>query len=41
MPYVRAVTDDPRKVLHSFRHTFKDALDNAGVEEYLSDRIMG
>lgn len=29
--YVNKVTEDPRKVLHSFRHTFKDLLKNAGV----------
>lgn len=29
--YVNKVTEDPRKVLHSLRHTFKDMLKNAGV----------
>lgn len=29
--YVNNVTEDPRKVLHSFRGTFKDMLKNAGV----------
>lgn len=32
---------DPRKVFHSFRHTFKDATRAAGIEEALSDALTG
>ena len=32
---------DKRKVFHSFRHTFKDALRNSGVDEALSDALTG
>lgn len=32
---------DSRKVFHSFRHTMKDALRNAGVDEAISDAITG
>ena len=32
---------DTRKVFHSFRHTFKDALRNSGVDEALSDALTG
>jgi integrase len=33
--------DDSRKVFHSFRHTVKRKLRNAGVEKTLRDAIMG
>jgi len=32
---------DPRKVFHSFRHTFKDACREAGIARELHDRITG
>ena len=32
---------DPRKVFHSFRHTFKDATRAAGIDEALSDALTG
>jgi len=32
---------DKGKVFHSFRHTFKDALRNSGVDEALSDALTG
>ena len=32
---------DPRKVFHSFRHTFKDACRNAGILEEVHDRLTG
>ena len=32
---------DTRKVFHSFRHTFKDALRNSDVDEALSDALTG
>ena len=32
---------DKRKVFHSFRHTFKDALRNSEVDEALSDALTG
>ena len=28
-------------MFHSFRHTFKDALQNSGVDEALSDALTG
>ena len=39
--YARAVIPDTRKVFHSFRHTAKWALRNAGVEKPLRDAVMG
>ncbi len=33
--------NDPRKVFHSFRHTFKDACRIAGIAEDLHDRLTG
>jgi integrase len=33
--------NDSRKVFHSFRHTVKDALREAGVETALNDAVMG
>ena len=40
--YIRRLgLTDSRKVFHSFRHTFKDALRAAGVEEAIQDAIMG
>ena len=32
---------DPRKVFHSFRHTFKDACRNAGISEEMHDSLTG
>ena len=32
---------DPELVFHSFRHTFKDALRDAGVPEDIQNRLMG
>lgn len=33
--------NDPKKVFHSFRHTFKDACRNAGIHEDVHDRLTG
>ena len=41
MSYVRQVTDDPLKVIHSLRHTFKDAMRDAGVSKETSDYLSG
>lgn len=32
---------DPRKVFHSFRHTFKDACRQAGIDEAVHDALTG
>lgn len=32
---------DTRKVFHSFRHTFRDACREAGLDEEMSDALMG
>lgn len=32
---------DPRKVFHSFRHTFRDACREAGLDEEIADALMG
>jgi integrase len=32
---------DPRKVFHSFRHTFKDACRSVGIEESVHDALTG
>lgn len=32
---------DPRKVFHSFRHTFKDACRRAGIDEAVHDALTG
>lgn len=32
---------DPRKVFHSFRHTFKDSCRNAGIPEEVHDALSG
>lgn len=32
---------DPRKVFHSFRHTFKDTCRNVGIEEAVHDALTG
>ena len=37
----RAKVTDPRKVFHSFRHTFKDACRAAGVPEEVHDALTG
>jgi integrase len=41
MRYVRQVTDDPLKVVHSLRGSFKDAMRNLGVSKELHDYITG
>ncbi len=41
MSYVRKVTDDPLKVVHSLRHTFKDSMRDMGVSKEISDFISG
>ncbi|MGU3466882.1 tyrosine-type recombinase/integrase [Methylobacterium sp. C33D] len=37
----RAGIDDPTKVFHSFRHTFKDECRRAGIEEEVHDALTG
>jgi integrase len=37
----RHVTDDPKKVFHSFRHTLADTLKQAGIQEVVIAEIMG
>jgi len=37
----RHVTDDPKKVFHSMRHTLADTLKQAGVQEVVIAEIMG
>ncbi len=32
---------DSRKVFHSFRHTYRDACREAGLDEELADALMG
>ena len=39
MPYVRNVTQHPRKVVHSLRGTFKQMLENAGVTGEMVDQL--
>ena len=40
--HLRAVgITDPKKVFHSFRHTFKDACRNARILEDVHDRLTG
>ena len=39
--YARKVVPDTRKVFHSFRHTVKLTLRNAGVDKTLRDAVMG
>ncbi len=42
MPYIRAVVGkDTRLVIHSFRHTIKDLLRDAGIEKEMNDFITG
>ena len=41
MKYVRQVTDDPLSVVHSLRHSFKDAMRDCGVSKEISDFISG
>jgi integrase len=33
--------NDPRKTFHSFRHTFKSGLKNAGVKKSMRDDLCG
>lgn len=37
----RHVTDDPKKVFHSLRHTLADTLKQAGIQEVVIAEIMG
>jgi len=39
--YSRTVVQDERKSFHSFRHTFKNRLRNAGVAKALNDALTG
>jgi integrase len=41
MRYVRVVTDNPQKTVHSLRGTFKDKLRDAGVTKETNDFITG
>ena len=41
MRYIRQITSDPRLVMHSMRHTFKDLSRNAGIPKDLHDFITG
>ncbi len=41
MPWVRKVTEDPTKVIHSLRGNFKDMLRDAGVSKEINDFITG
>lgn len=41
MVRLRKHIQDPKKTIHSLRHTMKDALRNAGVEEGLQKEILG
>ena len=41
MRFVRKVTSDKDLVVHSFRHTFKDLMRNAGISKDLHDFITG
>jgi|GEM_PF-1113214 len=33
--------EDPKKVFHSFRHTFRTACRNGGIDEEMADALMG
>lgn len=37
--YVDSITDDPQKVIHSFRGTFKDLLRNAGMTQDMMSQL--
>lgn len=41
MPWVRRITEDPTKVIHSLRGNFKDMLRDAGVSKEINDFITG
>jgi integrase len=41
MAYIRQVTDDPLKVVHSLRGSFKDGMRNLGISKELHDFITG
>lgn len=41
MPFIRNVTDDRTKVVHSLRGNFKDMLRDAGVSKEVNDFITG
>jgi integrase len=39
MKYIRTVTDEERKVIHSFRGTFKQMLENAGITSEMTSQL--
>ena len=41
MPFIRTVTDDKTKVVHSLRGNFKDSMRDAGVSKEVNDFITG
>jgi integrase len=41
MKHLREITTDPKHVVHSLRHSMKDALRLAGVEKTVQDLILG
>ncbi len=41
MKHLRQITADPKHVVHSLRHSMKDALRLAGVEKTVQDLILG
>jgi integrase len=41
MKHLRQITTDPKHVVHSLRHSMKDALRLAGVEKTVQDLILG
>lgn len=41
MPFIRKVTDDKQKVIHSLRGNFKDFMRDAGVSKEINDFITG
>lgn len=41
MKHVRDVTDDPKIVVHSLRHTMEDRLSRAGVDEFDRNLVLG
>lgn len=41
MPYIRKITSDPLKVVHSLRGTLKDLLRDADVSQEINDFITG
>lgn len=41
MKHVRAITDDPRIVVHSLRHSMEDRMTAAGVSEFDRNLVLG